>query len=670
MNKFTLLITLTLLVSVCTNIAWADDLLDILFSEQPTADLRLSPSGALYIKTSVSKQASSLSVFNTRTLAENNVIDLAELFDENTVLRDIQWIDNQHVAAVLIDKEALENTLLERNSQTRLIIIDVTAAKSKPLVYEVTTQGSLIEAAPTQNGVFYFARNGRKSKVYKIQINKLLTINQKRNKLTRVDGGQFIAKNVVVQTDGFAIRWFFEPSGEPVAVAFFNEEQKLQLAVFEKTGDASALTLKPIKTWEKDELESEEERQKVDNKEERAPLFLPIAKSSKSNAFYATNYHEEQALSLYLVDYENDTFEQIYNSPGLPIKDIIFSKDNDAMGVVVIEEGLYTTEYFDGQPVKSDTNMLNVVADESVLGDVKLFYREAHNKGGQFLLQIEDNIPVLVHKQFPALSEQLPSSQIVGTVEVDNMPITYLLTLPQGASSNNPAPLIIMPHGGPFNVFDTPYFDPMTQFFAANNYAVLRVNFRGSGGYGLTHRDAGKKQWGTKMIDDLSAALINVQERADINATKTCSVGMSYGGYASLMLNLQSPALFKCAVSVAGVTDMNLFLKQPHITYAQKEWLREYVGDTQVDQEALFAISPLYQMQHFKTPLLLIHGAKDERVIAEHSFRVKLVLEQANIPLDWVLYEDANHHFAEEGQTKQLFASILDFVNEHLKPVE
>jgi dipeptidyl aminopeptidase/acylaminoacyl peptidase len=667
MSKFALIVTLILLVSLCTNNAVSDDLLDTLFAQRPTTDIRLSPGGDLYVKTSVSTQTSSLSVFNTRTLVENNVIDLAELFDENTILRDIVWLDNRHVAAVLIDKEAVQNTLLERNSQTRLIIIDVTAAKSTPLVYEVTTPGSLIEAAPSQNGTFYFARNGRKSKV---QINKLLTINQKRSKLTRVDGGQFIAKNVVVQTDGFAIRWFFEASGEPVAVVFFNEEKRLQLAVFEKVDDTSALALKPIKTWDEDELESDEVRKKAGKKSERAPLFLPIAKSSKSNAFYATNYHEEQALSLYLVDYESDTSEQIYNSPGLPIKDIIFSKDNEAMAVVVIEQGLYTTQYFDGQPVTSDADMLNVVADESVLGDVKLFYREAHNQGGQYWLQIEDGPPVLIHKQFEKLPQKLLSRQIIDTVRVDNMPIPYLLTLPRGASSSKPVPLIIMPHGGPFNVFDTPYFDPMTQFFAANNFAVLRVNFRGSGGYGLAHRDAGKKQWGTKMIDDLSAALKKVHERVDIDAEKTCSVGMSYGGYASLMLNLQSPTLFKCAVSVAAVTDMNLFLKQPYIFYTQQQWLSEYVGDAQIDQEALFAISPLYQMQHFKTPLLLIHGAKDKRVMAEHSFRVKLVLEQANVPFEWILYENADHHFAEKGQTKQLFASILYFVNEHLKPVE
>ena len=142
-------------------------------------------------------------------------------------------------------------------------------------------------------------------------------------------------------------------------------------------------------------------------------------------------------------------------------------------------------------------------------------------------------------------------------------------------------------------------------------------------------------------------------------------LSISYMFTKPLLLSIENVWLLKKQVLIR-----NLFLKQPYIFYTQQQWLSEYVGDAQIDQEALFAISPLYQMQHFKTPLLLIHGAKDKRVMAEHSFRVKLVLEQANVPFEWILYENADHHFAEKGQTKQLFASILYFVNEHLKPVE
>lgn len=651
--------------------ARANDLAAPFFAQKPTVVLRLAPNGENYLVATVSRSTRELAIHDSLTQMVKNKVDLADVFDADTLFRDIKWLDNQYVAAVLIDKAEVETSLIERNIQTRLIVIDMLAATNKPTIYEVTTPGQLIEAAPSQAGVFYFARNARKSKVYKIHINKLLKINQKRDKLTRVDGGQFIAKNVVAQVDGFAIRWFFKSTGLPSAVVFFPEDGKMELALFETNEQSGELTPKEIKKWEEDVLKDKELSNNIDNIDKDKPLvFLPIAKAAETNSFYAIDYHEEERLNLYLVDYEAGTHETIFSSPGLPIQDILFSKNKQAIGVVVVEEGLYVEQYFDGQPTKNDAEKLEVVVDESIENDVKLLFTQTHNRPGEHLIKHANKSPIVVARQFLQLPEQLPSRQVKGSVVVDNMDIPYLLTLPEKASVDSPAPLIIMPHGGPFNVFDTPYFDPVTQFFAANGIAVLRVNYRGSGGYGLLHRDSGKKQWGKSILLELNKALNTVHKRKDIDATRTCAVGMSYGGYASLMLSIQSPDLFKCAVSVAGVTDMNLFLHQAYISEAQLKWLQEYVGDRVNDYEELMSISPLYQLHNFSTPSLLIHGLKDERVSPEHSFRAKLLLEQANADFTWAVYKDADHHFAEDDQSMRLFSQILDFVNQHLCTTE
>lgn len=658
MNKLAVLIVLIFVVPNSI----ANTLLEPLFAQKPSMVLRLSPNGETYLVASMAKDNNKISAYKSSTQSLTNVVDLAKIFDENTLLSDIQWLDNQHVAAVLIDKAEVETALYERNAQTRLIIANVNAPADKPLIYEVTTPGELIEAAPSEDGVFYFARNSRKSKVYRIEIAKLLKVGQKRNKLTRVDGGQFIAKNVVAQAEGYAVSWFFEASGKPVAVAFITSEGKMELALYEPDLESDELVANTIKVWDEEALNRDED----DNATDTEQLFLPIARLNDSKIFYALDYYETPALNLYLVDYEGGENERIYSSPGLPIKDIIFSQNQEAIGVVVIEEGLYTEQYFDGQPAKNDAENLIVVTDESIDSNTQLIYQESHNQGGHYLLKIGSNPPVRIFDEYPAIPQTLPNAQIKNKVNVDGMDIPYLLTLPENTTASIPAPLIILPHGGPFNVFDTPYFDPMAQFFAASGIAVLRVNFRGSGGYGVEHRDAGKKQWGKSMLDDLLAALKEVQKRPDIDAKHTCSVGLSYGGYASLMLSLQAPDLLKCVVSVAGVTDMNLFLKSPHISRDQGKWLEEYVGNAFTDFDELIAISPLYKIQQLQIPLLLIHGAKDERVSVEHSFRVKLLLEQGNIPFTWELFEEADHHFAEDDQSVQLFSSILRFVNSHI----
>ena len=657
MNKLAVVILWSFLVSP----SLANNLLEPLFSQKPSMALRLSPNGETYLIASMAKDNNKITAFRSATQSATNVVDLAKIFDENTLLRDIQWLDNKHVAAVLIDKAEVETSLYERNAQTRLIIVDISAPAKKPIIYEVTTPGELIEAAPGEDGIFYFSRKSHKSKVYRIEITKLLRVGQKRNKLTQVDGGQFIANNVVVEAKGYAVRWFFEASGKPVAVAFFTAEGTMELALFETDQQTSELVANTIKVWKKEELNEDEKDSST------SPLYLPIARITNSKSFYAIDYHESPALNLYLVDYETGTNKRIYSSPGLPIQDIIFSQNEEAIGVVVIEEGLYTEQYFDGQPSKSDAEKLEVVTNESLDANTKLIYSESHNQAGHYLLKIKQNEPVRVFNQYPEIPQTLPTQQVKGKVAVNNMDIPYLLTLPENTSPTVKAPLIIMPHGGPFNVFDSPYFDPMAQFFAANGIAVLRVNFRGSGGYGIGHRDAGKKQWGKNMLADLLAALKKVQQRSDIDASRTCSVGMSYGGYATLMLSLQAPELLKCAVSVAGVSDMNLFLKSPYISKSQLNWLEEYVGNSITDYDDLIAISPLYKIRHLQIPLLLIHGAKDERVSVEHGYRVKLLLEQAQTPFTWELFEEADHHFAEDDQRVQLFSSILNFVNQHLK---
>jgi dipeptidyl aminopeptidase/acylaminoacyl peptidase len=644
----------------------ASTLVDALFGQKPNIDIRLSPDGNAYLISSVSVAQSRVDVYDSASQSVKYTVDLASVFDENTLLRDIKWLDNQYIATVLIDKEEVESTLLERNSQTRLVIIDVNASADSPIIYEVSTPGRLIEAAPQQAGIFYFSRTSRKSKVYKIEVEKLLKVGQKRSKLTRVDGGQFVAKNVVVEIDGFAIRWFFESSGRPEAVVYFAGDGDMQLALLQQEEQSATYAIEVLKTWDESAVNFEQNAQEDTQEADKQLLLLPIAKVADERTFYAIDFHADDALNLFKVDYETDQYETVYSSDGVPIKDLIFSADKEAIGVVVVEEGMYKERYFDRQPLRNVSQRLEFVRDQSVNAQTSLVYREAHNEPGSFWLEQQQAQPVEVLRHYSKVPEPFSSRQIVDKLLVNGAQIPYILTLPEGATDNSPAPLILMPHGGPFDVFDTPYFDPITQFFAANGYAVLRVNFQGSGGYGLAHRDAGKKQWGKNMLLEIFAATQKVQALAYINAKNTCVVGMSYGGYASLMLALKHPDLFACAVSIAGVTDVNLFLKGAYINTSQQRWLKEYVGDPYDDYDELYAISPLYQIEQLRVPLLLIHGAKDERVSVEHAFRLKLIMEQTDVAFEWELFEEADHHFAEDDQRVRLFQRVLSYVNEQL----
>jgi dipeptidyl aminopeptidase/acylaminoacyl peptidase len=644
-------------------------LLEPLFADISKRTVRLAPNGEHYVIIQTEGETIDIALHNVANQGLVSRIDLGSAFDGDRTLRSVMWLDERHVAAILIEKSALEHKLVERNVKSKLIIIDVFSGSDKPLIYQVTTAGFLVEPAPSEQGVFYFSRSGHKSKVYRIEIAKLLRVGQKRSKLTRVDGGQFIAKNVVTEVEGFATEWFFSKTGEPVAVLMINKDANMELAVYKQKEDSQEYIATTIKSWQEEDFRDNDKRGKT-GEDKRAPIYIPIAKAQEENSFYAMDITEELALSLYLVDFKTDEVQQIYTSQGLPIEDIIYGKNEEAIGVVVVEQGLYTEHYFDETPLTTDvlstSDEFSVVSGQSLMGDVHLVYKHAHNQSPRYYIQQENAKPVVIMQDFPQLPLKLPSRQIMNTVKVDDVDIPYLLTLPESANNNNPAPIVLMPHGGPFNVYDSPYFDADSQLFAANGIAVLRVNFRGSGGYGIDHRDAGKKQWGGAMLDDLNAAFKQVIKRPDIDASRSCVVGMSYGGYAALMLTSTEPDLYGCGVSVSGVSDMNVFLKSPHISAGQLEWLHEYAGDPDADKDMLKDISPIYKLPQLQRPLLIIHGAQDEIVNVENAYRAKLVLEKHNIPFTFKVVEDAGHHFREEGQTLQMYQDILDFVLQHV----
>lgn len=658
----------------------AEELAHILFGDRESTNIRLSPDGSHYAIAKKSDSVTELSLYNSYTQEIENTIDIAEVFDKDTLLRGMQWIDNQYIATILIDKSDLETALLERNMRTRLIIVDVKSPAEQPIIYQVSTTGYLVEPAPQEAGVFYFSRNSRTSKVYRIEVPKLLKVGEKRTKLTRVDGGQFVAKNVIASADGYVMEWFFNSAAKPSAVLLYNKDMGMDLAVYqykneeenkteaenaEESTENDELTPVTIKTWPASFFTTERD------KSSDTPNLLPMAKAKDENSFYAMDINEEQAISLYLADFKTGEHKQIYTSPGLPIKDLIYGSDEQAIGVIVVDEGLYTEQYFDanivGDVSKNKQSKLSIVSSENDDGSVRLLYKESHNEAGQYFIAIDSNAPVPVLSRYPSLASPLLSKQVIATVKVDDFDIPYILTLPEGAE-NSSAPLVLLPHGGPINIYDTPYFDSSAQFFAANGYAVLRVNFRGSGGYGIDFRDAGKKQWGDKMLVDLNAALQQVLMRDDIDAARTCTVGMSYGGYASAALVLKHPDLFVCAASVSGVLDMNLFLKNPNISKAQQKWLAEHVGDPVADYAQLIEISPLYRLHELTRPLLLIHGVEDRIVNVEQAYRAKLVLEKAQIPFEFSVFEDADHNFSKDDQSERMFLELLAFLDKHLKP--
>mgnify|MGYP001627406694 CR=1 FL=1 len=250
-----------------------------------------------------------------------------------------------------------------------------------------------------------------------------------------------------------------------------------------------------------------------------------------------------------------------------------------------------------------------------------------------------------------------------GSVTVEGLQIPYLLNLPSSAQK---VPLIVMPHGGPIGIFDSPYYDQLTQFFVAQGYGVLRVNFRGSSGRSQALRDAGKKQWGKLMLTDIYTATLAATARDDIDNKRVCLFGISYGGYATSMLLINHPDTYKCGVAVAGVYDLNLHLQSAHFGEKDYQWFTENVGDYEREYDELKQLSPVFNAAKLQKPLLLVHGSRDEVVDLEHASRFKYTLDQTSKPAELVTVDGLGHSFASTNDAVKVLTPSLDFLKKNL----
>jgi dipeptidyl aminopeptidase/acylaminoacyl peptidase len=197
----------------------------------------------------------------------------------------------------------------------------------------------------------------------------------------------------------------------------------------------------------------------------------------------------------------------------------------------------------------------------------------------------------------------------------DGLEIPSYLTLPVGRDPKN-LPLIILPHGGPYGVRDDASFDDDVQFLANRGYAVLQPQYRGSSGFGEEFYQKGRGQMGRRMQDDLDDGMDWLAKAGTIDPKRVCIVGSSYGGYAAEWGAIRNPERYRCAASFAGVSDVASQLKYQlrnmlDFKRGRAEWKETVTGPADFD---LKTISPLYNLDKLKVPLLLLHGDKDERV--------------------------------------------------------
>jgi dipeptidyl aminopeptidase/acylaminoacyl peptidase len=247
----------------------------------------------------------------------------------------------------------------------------------------------------------------------------------------------------------------------------------------------------------------------------------------------------------------------------------------------------------------------------------------------------------------------------------DGLPLYGYLTKPPGRSDAKNLPLVVFVHGGPYFLRDRWEYDPYVQALASRGFAVLQVNFRGSGSYGLDFVRAGFHQWGGTMQDDVTDATKWAVAEGIADPKRLCIFGASYGGYAALEGAVKEPDLYRCAIGYVGVYDLRLMYTRGDIPQSVfgENYLRMVLGTDEAD---LWNRSPIAHLDALKAKVMLIVGGADQRVPPVQGENLHNALDKAHVQHEWLYQRTEGHGFYDEKNITDLLTRVTAFLDRNI----
>jgi len=266
----------------------------------------------------------------------------------------------------------------------------------------------------------------------------------------------------------------------------------------------------------------------------------------------------------------------------------------------------------------------------------------------------------------PALSSyQLAAMEPFSYQARDGLTIHGYLSFPEGAD-RTALPTVLNVHGGPW-ARDSWGFVPEAQWLANRGYLCVQVNYRGSTGYGKSFVNAGDREWGARMQDDLTDAVAYVVGQGYADPARVAIYGGSYGGYAALAGATFTPELYRCAVDIVGPSNLITLIETiPPYWAPLIAQFHTRVGDPEKDRDFLWSRSPLSAVDRIRIPLLIAQGANDPRVKQAESEQIVAALEKAGIDHDYMLFPDEGHGFAKPENRLKFYAEAERFLAKQL----
>jgi dipeptidyl aminopeptidase/acylaminoacyl peptidase len=403
--------------------------------------------------------------------------------------------------------------------------------------------------------------------------------------------------------------------------------------------------------------------------------LIPLMFTYDNKFIYAKSNINRDKTAIVKFDVENNKeLEVIFEHPDVDVSNLHSSKKRKMITGVSFTTEKKKSHFFDEDRKKLQEILESKLPGyEVVIADLnkdedKIMVRTYSDKsrGAYYFYN-------LINKEFfklcdvsPWLNEEfLADMKPIKFTSRDGLTINGYLTLPLGPEPKN-LPAVVTPHGGPW-ARDSWGFDPETQFLANRGYAVLKINFRGSVGYGRKFWECSFKKWGLEMQDDITDGVNWLIEEGIADKNRIGIYGGSYGGYAVLAGLAFTPDLYKCGVDYVGVSNLFTFMNSiPPYWKPFLDMFYEMVGDLEKDKEILKKSSPVFHVDKIKAPLLIAQGANDPRVAKSESDQMVEALKKRGIDVPYIVKDNEGHGFQNEENRFEFYRKMEEFLGRHL----